>query len=315
MLNRRILRIKVMQALYAYFKSEGREINNGEKFLFRSFDTIYELYIYVLAVFNELSFHAINRIEEAKIKRLPTHEDLNPNMRFVENKILKQLFNNEDLTRNISKRHVDYSDNQELFKRFLTDIKATKLYDDYMNSEKVSYNLDRDFIIDVFSEILLNSQSYIEYLDEKNVFAPDDYELVANMVIKTLRSFKETDSTETPLMPLFKDYEDDTNFAKLLFRKTILGSEEYEKAIGTGTEKWDAERIAFMDMLIMKMAICEFIECPTIPAKATMDEYIDISKDYSTPKSSTFINGVLDNVHQVLKKEGRVNKIGRGLIG
>lgn len=301
-----------MQQLYAFFKSENKDIKKGEEELFNSFDVVYKLYIHVLAIFNELVSFEENRIQEAKQKRLPSEEDLNPNLRFINNRLLKQLSESDNFLNYISKYKIDYSDNPELIKKIVLEIKSQNFYNDYMIKNNDDYSNDRDFLINIFSSVILNNQLFIEYTDEKNIFFTDDYELVGNMIVKTFKFFKE--NSNITLLKLYKDKEDDSNFAKNLYRKTIENSGDYQSIIGKKTEKWDTDRIAFMDMLLMKMAICEFKEFPTIPVRATMDEYIDISKSYSTPKSSVFINGILDNIHQELKFKNEISKKGRGLV-
>ena len=315
MINRRILRIKAMQALFAFLKSENDSIDRGEEILFSKIESIYDLYIYILTLFIEIQEYAEQKTEECKQKRLPTEEDLNPNMRFVNNRVVIQLRNNIYLKDNISKRTISWANDIDLIKKLYQHIaKNSDVYNKYMCSENDTHKNDRNFIIAIFTETLLNNQLLIDFLDEKNVFAPDDYELVATAVIKTIKLFDENSDENTKLLTLYKNKEEDIEFVKELFRKTILYSDDFEKIIVKRTEKWEADRVAFMDMLLMKMVVCEFLKFPTIPIRATMDEYIDISKSFSTPKSSMFINGVIDKLIDDLKSENLINKHGRGMI-
>ncbi len=314
MLSRRLLRIKAMQALFAYFKSFNNDVKSGEQLLIRSIDNVYELYIYLLSFMVEIKDVAVNRIADNKLKVLPSQSDLIPNTKFIENKLLKQLEDNNQLNTERNRLKLSFSDNMEMIRKIYLNIKETSSYQNYMESENTGYRKDKDYVIGCFINNIVNEELLIEHLEDKKIFFIDDYDLVASMVVKTLRYFKEDSDKNTQLLPLYKNFDEENKFVRELFKKTILYSKSNIELIQKRTHKWESDRIAFMDILLMQMAICEFMYFPSIPIKATLDEYIDISKEYSTDKSSSFINGILDGIIDDLKASDRINKAGRGLI-
>lgn len=314
MLNRRHLRIKIMHALYAFEQSKNNNISRAEKELFHSIQKMYEMYLFLMLIMIEIRDAAEVRIEEGKKKRLATEEDLNPNMRFVENKLLAQLGNNRAL-RALSEQHkINWMGEGELIRRLLRFLIETEEYKSYMEAEESNYEADQEVILRLFKRHLINHESLQYFFEEKSIFWVDDLDIVASMVIKTFKSFDENSDEFTPILPLWKEPEDEQNFVKTLFRKTIVQSKEHEELIKKHTENWEIERIAVMDVILMKMALTEAKEFNQIPTKVTLNEYIEISKYYSTPKSNTFINGVLDKLFTEMTEEGTIKKVGRGLI-
>ena len=314
MLNRRYLRIIVMKALYGFFQSDTRDLAKSEKELFRNIDKIYDLYIYQLAIFQELRHVASIILEEAKGKHLATSANLNPNLRFVENKFIAQLTENIHLQREINNRKISWDNEFELIKRIYNDIKASEYYWKYMNVSDNSYKTDRSFILAVFKENIAEFELLNHLYEERNLNWGDDIYIVNPMIVKTIESFKEEATPDFKLLPLYKDKEDDAEFVKELFAQTALRNEEIEKLIKDKTKNWEIERIAMMDVLLMKMAISEIIHFSNIPVNVSLNEYIEISKIYSTPKSNAFINGILDKLVADLKAADKVNKMGRGLM-
>lgn len=314
MLNRRHLRIKVLQALYAYFKSNNDEIKKGEKELFHSLDRIYDLYLYMLLLVIDVRVAAQDRIDENKKKRLPSEEDLNPNLRFVDNAILVQLDNNEQLTRLAETRKLHWADEKEMIKKMFREIRHSDEYEAYMNGPQPDYADQKAFIVKIFRKYIANFELVHHFFEERSIYWGDDLDLVCAMAMKTMKLFEEDNEQGGAMLELYKDPEDEIGFIKDLFRKTLLESEESEVLIQEKAKNWESERIASMDMLLMKMAIAEVKQFKTIPVKVTLNEYIEISKFYSTPKSSVFINGILDKVFEDLKEEGKIKKVGRGLI-
>ncbi len=314
MLNRRYLRIKVMQALYGFFQSDTRDLAKGERDLFNGIDKIYDLYIYQLSLLVELQHVASITMEDAKTKRLPTQADLDPNLKFLSNKFLKQLSENIHLKREINNRKINWNNEFELIRKIYNNIKASEEYKQYMNSTDDSYVADRSFIVEVFKEHIADFELVNHLYEEKNLHWGDDIYLVNPMVVKTIETFKEDAAPDFPLMPLYKDREEDEQFVKDLFRQTALRNDETEKLIGDKTKNWEVERIAMMDVLLMKMAITEILHFSGIPVKVSLNEFIEISKMYSTPKSKIFINGILDKLVADFKKENKLNKMGRGLM-
>ncbi|MCX6230958.1 MAG: transcription antitermination factor NusB [Bacteroidetes bacterium] len=319
MLNRRYLRTKVMQALYAFFQSNDDRVDIAEKNLMKSIDNLYELYIYQLSILVELGDFAKLRIEENKFKHIPSAEDLNPNYRFVENRFIKQLQENKSFLLLTEKYKINWSQEQDLLRHFYQKIKDSKTFNDYMNAEESSYAIDKKIIINILRKFLIADDGLQNYFEDKNIYWADDYLTVAMMVLKTIEGFNENDNEITALPELYKNEDrsntdDDKNFVIDLFRKTIVNSDKYEKLIAEKTTNWEVDRIAVVDNILIKMALAELLEFPSIPVKVTLNEYIEISKGYSSEKSKVFINGVLDKLIDDLKASKSIKKIGRGLI-
>ncbi len=314
MLSRRHLRVKVMQALFAYERS-GAELAVGEKLLNQSLDRIYDLYIHQLSLLVEVHSFAIRQIEEAKTKRLPTEEDLNPNLRFVENRVLVQLENHPQLSKHIAARKINWSEHIELIRRIFTAFKESPEYQDYMNGDAPTYKDERRIIYKLYEEYLLANEHLQSIFEEKSMLWVNDFDQVSEMVVRAISDFKKDVDFGGPLPSMYKDEEEDKAFVRDLFRKTATNNLVYQNMIEGKLVNWDLDRIASTDILLMKLAVSEFINISSIPTKVTMNEYIEISKEYSTPKSKVFINGILDKLLADLKSEGKIKKIGKGLIG
>lgn len=303
-----------MQALYGFFQSDTRDLARSERDMFNSIDKVYDLYIYQLALLVEF-IHVVNVItEDAKEKHLPTQEELNPNLKFLQNKFLQQLSENIHLKREMNNRKISWNNEYELVRKVYNTIKASEIYANYMASDQHDYKTDRNFIIEIFKEFIADFELVNHLYEEKNLHWGDDIYLVNPMVVKTIESFNEDSTPEQGLMTLYKDREEDMEFVKDLFRQTAIRNEENEKLIGDKTKNWEVDRIALMDVLLMKMAITEVLHFSNIPVKVTLNEFIEISKMYSTPKSKIFINGILDKLIADFKKENKLNKMGRGLM-
>lgn len=310
MLNRRYLRIKTMQALYSYFQQDRPDIGLHEKELFKSLDKIYDLYIYVLVLLNDMHHTAHLVLEENKNKRLPSKEDLDPNLKFIQNAILVSLSESGELRRELTNRKISWQNDFDLVRKLFLELRNSDLYKNYMANESRSVKEDKQFLTSVVTEFLYEHDLLNHLFEEKNIHWADDTYGAFSMVAKTIESF----TTEFKLLPLFKDAEDDKQFISTLFRKTIAGDKEYESLIDAKTKNWELDRIAAMDILLMKMAIAEFLNVSNVPVKVSLNEYIDISKEYSTPNSRTFINGVLDKIIADLKRDNKIQKTGRGLM-
>lgn len=303
-----------MQALYAFFQSDNKDINKAEREMLSSIDKIYDLYIYLLTLLIEIRDLAGNITEEAKVKRLPTPEDINPNTKFIDNKFINQLSTNRRLLKEAAARKISWQNERELVKKIFLDIRAGEIYKDYMSSKDSSYEKDAEFIADIFKSHVAEFELLEHFFEERSIYWVDDLRLVSIMTGKTILSFKKEKNENNELLNLYKDEEDDRKFVIDLFRKTILHDKEVEASIAAKTENWEVERIAMMDVLLMKMALTEILYFSNIPVKVTLNEYIEISKLYSTPKSKGFINGILDNLVIDLKKDQKINKVGRGLL-
>jgi N utilization substance protein B len=314
MLNRRQLRIKVLQALYAYFQSGEENFSKSEKELLHAIDRMYDLYIYLLLTFAEVKTIAEHRVEENKKKILPSIEDLNPNLKFIENNIINVLEKSINL-RVISEQHkVNWvgDENREMFRKMFLQIRESETYIAYMNNTDISFEGDKQFAQDIFKTEIANFPLLYNFFEEKSIHWLDDIDLACSMVLKTIKSAEEGKDLE--IMPLFKKDDDEKEFILTLFRKTVSMDKENEQLIDELTENWELDRIAKMDIILLKMAITELQSFSSIPTKVTLNEYIEIAKFYSTPKSNSFINGILDKAIERLKQEKKIVKIGRGLI-
>lgn len=313
MLNRRHLRIKILQALYAFRQSKSKDIAVAEKELMRSIDKMYDMYLFLMYIMLEIRDAAETKIEDGKKKRLPTDEDLNPNLRFINNRLLNQLSENIALKNSAEKRKINWMGEGELIRRLLRELTETEEYRTYLLSDD-TYETDKEIVIRLFKRHLVNSESFQYFFEEKSILWSDDLDIVASMAIKTFKSFDIKSDATMQVLPLWKDPEDEMPFVKTLFRKTILQSKEHEEQIKNHTDNWEIDRIALMDVLMMKMALTEAREFTQIPVRVSLNEYIEISKYYSTPKSSNFINGILDKIFAEMQEEGIIKKTGRGLI-
>ena len=314
MLNRRHLRIKVLQALYAYFQSDEENYRRTENELMQAVEKIYNLYIYLLLTFSELKSIAENRIEENKKKILPSEDDLHPNMKFVNNAIIALLEDDCELRRISEERKVNWvgDEHHEMFRKMFLQVKDSETFIDHMNNGMEGFEEDKQFAIDLFKTEIANFPLLYNYFEEKSIHWLDDIDLACSMVLKTIKSIEEGQMID--ILPLYKKDDDEQEFIRVLLRKTISMDKENEALIDDLTKNWELDRIAKMDIILMKMAITELQIFSNIPTKVTLNEYIEISKFYSTPKSNGFINGILDKAIERLQKEKKIVKIGRGLI-
>jgi N utilization substance protein B len=314
MLNRRHLRIKVLQALYAYFQSNDENYRHTENELMQSVERIYDLYISYILTFPELKGLAEHRMDESKKKLRPTEEDLNPNLKFVDNKLIALIDENKELRRISEERKVNWvgDEHQEMLRKILLTIRDSEVYIQHMNDEARDFESDKMFVLDLFKAEIANSEIFYNYLEEKSIHWMDDIDLTCSMVLKTLKQAVEGEKLE--ILPLYKPNDDEQEFIRELLRKTISLNSENEKLIDDLTQNWELDRIAKMDIILMKMAITELQIFNNIPTKVTLNEYIEISKFYSTPKSNGFINGILDKAIDRLTADKKIKKIGRGLV-
>jgi len=289
-------------------------MGRSEKELHFNIEKAFELYHYLLLLILDVSLYAESRIELALNKRMPTQEDLHPNMRFTNNKLIEQLRNNESLLRFVDQHKLNWSNYPELIKEIYTRIIESEEYAAYMSSESSGYGEDKKLVTFAYTHIIFSSEMLDSIMEEQSIYWNDDLEFITSMIVKTIKKFKEDDGPEKKLMELYKNRED-RDYAVRLYRQTIIHRDEYVEYIKENTRNWDLERIAFMDILIMQMALAELVGFPSIPTKVSLNEYLEISKYYSTSKSNVFINGVLDKVVSQLKEEKKIVKSGRGLIG
>lgn len=308
-----------MQALYAHFQSDDNQLNLSEKNLVSAINSIYDLYIYLLSAILETVDFTRNRMEDARQKFLPTEEEINPNTRFIDNHFLLQLDSNRDLRKNIERVKISWADDQEMFRRIFLQLRDSVVYQKYMSAPSVTYKEEKAIVMHLLGDLMLDNDNFVSHFEEKNINWADDIDTAAMMVAKTIKKWDAAMDEFQPLPPLIvsPDEEGDDlirDFVLKLFRKTIFNSEKNGVLIAERAQNWELERIAVLDVILIKMAISEFTEFPSIPIKVTINEYIEISKEYSTPRSRQFINGILDKLVNDMKEEGLINKSGRGLL-
>ena len=313
MLSRRLIRIKILQMLYAYIKSGSNSPAKAEKDLFFSLNKTFDLYLYLLLFLIEVYRFAEDRIELARQKKIPTYEDLHPNTKFIDNKIIQAIYNNDDFNKLIAEKKISWVQHPELIKTFYKHLINTQLYEKYMASKDSTIEEDLALVNNLYKNEIIKYLDLHMVLEEESIFWNDDVEFIIGIIRKSLKDFV-NNNNNLKLGPLFKN-DEDIEFTKKLFRKAILNHKGHLQLIDEFTVNWDVERIAFMDILVLSQAITEITEFSSIPVKVTFNEYLEISKQYSTPNSSSFINGVLDKIVQKLKNEKKIQKMGRGLVG
>ena len=313
MLNRRHLRIKILHVLFGYYQDEDRDPKRSRQALDHSTQKMQELYLMLLDMVGSMQALAIERIESGYKKQLPSPEDLNPNTKFVTNKPLRVLANSENLRKACDVHGVGWANRQELLKAIFRALLDHEEYIEYMASEERGFQVDRESLVRMFRKHMVNFDLFQDMLEEESIFWVDDLDLAASMAIKTIKTIKEGDE-EVELLPLWRDDDDDKAFMEDLFTQTLALGEESEAHIKEGAQNWELERIATTDRILMKMALAEARTFESIPLKVTLNEYIELSKYYSTPKSHGFINGILDQLFTKLKESGKIKKVGRGLI-
>jgi N utilization substance protein B len=301
MISRRLLRIKALMALYAFNRRADDDIALAEKELIFSIEKTYDLYHYLLLLVLEVADIASEKIDQALQKRMPTAEDLNPKRRFIDNQVIGQLRKNTAFNKYISSRKLSWINYPHIPRLMYNKMITWDKYEEYMSSEVHGYTSDRKFIINLITKLFAESEDLESNFEEQSIE-------------KTLKKFKSDSGDNALMMPLFKNIEDE-DFVRNLFRKAIIHTKLYSELIDKNTTNWEVERIALMDILVMQLAITEIIEFQEIPVKVTLNEYIEIAKYYCTSKSSTFVNGILDNIVKEIREKGLFRKTGKGLIG
>ncbi|MFT5958902.1 MAG: N utilization substance protein B [Polaribacter sp.] len=312
MINRRHIRVKVMQSVYAILQSHNDDIIREEKFLKHSISKMFDLYVLNIQLLVEVQKLATKKMALSKKKILATAADLKPNTKFIDNKVIHTIAESVSVEGYIELNNLrNWEEDNEYVKIIFEELLKSDLYNTYLASEENSFKLDKAFVLDFFKEIIAPNEKLAEYYEDKMISWVDDIPFVNTWVVKTLS--KQKANGLFVLGSLYKD-KDDEDFVSNLFRKTVLKQAEYEKEISDKTPNWESDRIAEIDMILIKMSITEFINFPSIPTRVTINEYIEISKDYSTSKSSYFINGVLDKISREFITNKKIVKIGRGLL-
>lgn len=315
MLNRRFLRVKALQEIYAYHQSQNANLPQAERQLLEDVDELYKLFVYQLSFWVEVKRFAERRIEENKRKNYPTEEDLNPNLKFVNNQILCVLDDNKHLISLEDKYKINWADAREDFIRsFYNRLLEFPEYQEYMNNGKQSFADDRRFLLSVIENYMPEDELLFDYYSDRDLSFNSDYQIAVYLLWKFIGEMPASFAIDSKLPPVFKAEEEDKTFVTKLFEKTILHADEYMELVKANSSNWDYDRLALMDIILIFMAMTEFMQFHDIPMKVTINEYIEISKLYSTSESRRFINGMLDRLSTVLKEEGKLVKTGLGLV-
>jgi len=312
MLSRRLLRTKVVKAVYAHMQCEDVTPVASEKSLLLSIDRAYDLYFHLLALVPEIAEYATERIRIGENKKLPTYDDLHPNRKFVENKVVARLAEDEGLQAELKSRKLSWANNEDVIVALYNALIRQPFYQKYMLSEERSFREDAQFVSDIYMTMLEEFEPLESALEEQSVLWNDDLGFILTMVSRTILSMREAHE-RIKLMPQFKS-EEDLDYSKSLLRNTIASYERVALMLDNSMNNWDIERVALMDKIILVTAIVEAENFPSIPVRVTMNEYIDIAKCYSTASSGSFINGLLDKMINQLTEEGKIVKSGKGLL-
>ncbi|MDD3875984.1 MAG: transcription antitermination factor NusB [Bacteroidales bacterium] len=315
MLSRHHARTKVLQLLYAYKLSENHDLRICEKELQHSIEKLFDLFYFQISLIFRIREIAATQIEDSKLKLVPSKEDLNPNLRFVNNSFLNSLEQNPSLQNILKNRGTNWYNDSDIPKKILKIFKSSSIYKTYMMEEQQSFKSDRAVVLKLLKKFIYTHRPLFEFYEENSIFWTNDFDYVTFIILKV---FQELDE-KTIKTNVFTDSNDEgileiIDFSKNLLRKTVLKEKELINVISEFIENWEIDRIALMDNYIMQLALCELFEFPSIPVKVTLNEYIEIAKDFSTDKSSNFINGVLDKVVLDSKQSKKINKTGRGLV-
>jgi len=295
-------------------QSGSEDLEKEEKFLFSSLESIQDLYLIVVSTLIEIKKKEEVFLEKASKKHLATAEDLKPNRKFIANKVLQFLEDNNSISIALENRKINnWSQNDDLILIILDEIKKSDIYQNYLADTSSSFEADKKFVADIFTELIASNEKLYDYLEDFRITWVDDIPLVNTSLLKQLKHIEEYNEKSFSVLPLYKDAED-KDFARDLFRKTVLNENDLAKEYIDRTPNWDPERISEVDTIMLKMAICEFLKFPSIPIKVTINEYLEIAKEYATPKSSIFINGILDNLVKDFQKTDKLKKTGRGLM-
>jgi len=315
MLTRRHIRVKVMQSIYALIQSKDDSLQKQEKFLKVSIDNTYTLYLLWLGLFVELHKKAADQISLSANKYISDTKNEYPNpKKFIQNKLLLQIADNKTLEEEITHRKLDnWYLNEEYVKLIYKAILESDVYKAYMSKPSSDYAADKELILTLFKTIIAPNEKIYDYFEDDKLTWVDDIPIVNTFLLKHLKKTKESHPESHFLPSLMKD-DEDMKFALQLLSRTLLKNAELEKEIEGKTPNWDKDRIAEVDSILLKMSICELLHFPSIPERVTINEYLEIAKEYSTPKSSIFINGILDKLTKEYRAEGKLNKMGRGLL-
>ena len=307
MINRVLIRIRVVQILFSCSQDETTDLRKAENELLFSLQKSYDLYFYLLSLMVELTDAYAQKVAARKAKLLPTEEDMRPNVKLLNNKFIIQLRKNYQLEKYLTDRPFSWYEHDAFLRKILDNILSSDIYKEYVAADSLDYNDDREFWRKIFKHLICTEEDLYTLLEDESLYWNDDIEIIESFVLKTIKRFEEEKEGRQDLLPMFKD-ESDREFAVKLLRESLFDAKKYRQLIDKYTQNWESERIALMDMVIMQIAIAEIVTFPSIPVSVTLNEYIDIAKSYSTAKSASFINGILDAVVKELKDENVIIK-------
>ena len=307
MINRILIRIRVIQIVYAYYQNRNKDVRQVEKELLLGLQKSYDLYFYLLLLMVEITDLYEKRVNTKMNKFLPTDDDLNPKMQLINNQFINQLRENRMFVKYLAERPLSWENHNNFVRGLLDSIIESETYKEYSQLENPTYNDDKDFWRKAFRTFIYRNEDLDDILEDESIFWNDDIEIVQSFVHKTIKQFNKSEQLDQSLLPMFND-EEDKEYAIKLIRETLLNELSYREQITRHAQNWDFERIAFMDVIIMQVAMAELYSFTSIPISVTLNEYIDIAKSYSTPKSSTFINGILDAVVTEIRKDKTILK-------
>lgn len=307
MINRVLIRLKVVQILYAYYKNSGKSMKAAEDEVFFSLSKAYDLYNYLLLLMAGVTHYAADRISFKSLKLRPTDSDINPNLKFVNNRFIAQLEANTALCKFAEKSKVNWVEHSDLLRRLLDKIEDSDIYKEYMASETSSYEEDRELWRKLYKAFVFDNEELDALLEEQSLYWNDDKSIVDTFVLKTIKRFEESAGADQQLLPEYKDVND-MDFARKLFRNAVSKADEYRELMAQNSKNWDMSRFAFMDVVIMQVALAEILTFGDIPLSVSLNEYVEIAKYYSTAKSGSFVNGLLDSITKKLRADGIINK-------
>ncbi len=305
MINRTLIRLKIVQLMYSYYQNGGKNVDTAEKELLFSLSKAYDLYNYLLMLMVAVTRYAMERVERQEQLNKVTHNDAVVSHRFIDNKFIMQLEVNKQLNEFKENQKKTWANDEDYIKKLYADIINSDYYKEYMEKETTDYLADRDVWRKIYKNLIMRDERIDAVLEDQSLYWNDDKEIVDTFVLKTIKRFNESNGAEQPLMPEYKD-EEDREFAIRLFRRTILNDEYYRGLISQSIKNWEFSRLAYMDVIIMQIAMAEILSFPAIPVSVSINEYVEIAKYYSTPKSGSYINGIVDNVVRRLRAEGKL---------
>lgn len=307
MINRTLIRLKIVQLMYAYYQNSGKSIDTAEKELLFSLSKAYDLYNYMLLLMVSVSRYAYKQVEEKEEINKVGHIDEVVSHRFADNLFTAQLEANKQLQEFVDTKKKSWNNDIDYIKKLYSDIIQSDYYQEYMVMDNVTYADDREVWRKIYKNIIMKDERIDDILEEQSLYWNDDREIIDTFVLKTIKKFDPANGANQELVPEYKDMEDQ-EFAIRLFRRTIMNDEYYRSLIGKSVKNWEFNRLAYMDVVIMQIAIAELLSFPQIPISVTINEYVEIAKWYSTPKSSGYVNGIIDSIAKMLKKENKLTK-------